>query len=166
MKFETNISWDAPLARVLAMVTSIDYVQRRLARMNYEQFEVLESSDDGELFTIVSRIIGKPTVQLPALAQKFIKPGQTVEIVQTDSWNRATASGTLVLDNKSISVVTVSATMQLSEADGITTNVVSWDVNCGVPLVGGKLASMIADDIRAKAAQNQEVSREILAAHF
>ena len=38
MKFETTMSWPAPLARVLAMITSADYANARLSRMGYERF--------------------------------------------------------------------------------------------------------------------------------
>lgn len=166
MKFETRVTWEAPLARVLAMITSRAYVEQRLARMDYESFAVLDCQDEAERFTITTRVLGRPSVKLPALAQKFVKTDQPIEIEQTDSWSRDTAAGTLRIVNKSVSVLSISATMKLTEAAGITTNTLTWTVECSVPLVGGKLAEMIADDIRAKAAQNELVSRQILADAF
>ena len=166
MKFETTMSWPAPLARVLAMITSADYANERLSRMGYEHFEVLSSEDDGRHFALTAHVIGKPSVKLPALAQKFVKSDQPIEIEQTDRWDRECASGTLQLINKSVSAVNISASMQLSEKDGVTTNTLTWDVSCSIPLVGGKLASIIAEDIRTKASQNEAVSREILAERY
>ncbi|MEL0027836.1 MAG: DUF2505 family protein, partial [Perlucidibaca sp.] len=99
-------------------------------------------------------------------AQKFVKPGQTIEIEQTDIWDKATAAGSLVFINKSVSMVSVSAVMRLAEVDGRTVNTLNWTVECAVPLVGGKLAEMISEDIRTKAAHNEEVSRRILAESF
>ncbi|MEO6698292.1 MAG: DUF2505 family protein, partial [Paraperlucidibaca sp.] len=84
MKFETSMTWPAPLARVLAMITSADYANLRLARMGYEQFEVLSSEDDGRHFSLTAHVVGKPSVKLPALAQKFINSDQPIEIEQTD----------------------------------------------------------------------------------
>jgi len=166
MKFETTLTWDAPLARVLAMLTDRRYFERKLELMAHEKAEVVSATTEGDRFTVVTRVEGRPSIKLPALAQKFIKADQTIEIEQTDIWDKATATGSLVFVNKSVSMVSVAATMRLSEADGRTTNTLSWTVECGMPLVGGKLAEMISDDIRAKAAHNEEVSRGILAEGF
>ncbi|MEO6699106.1 MAG: DUF2505 family protein, partial [Paraperlucidibaca sp.] len=89
-----------------------------------------------------------------------------IEIEQTDRWDRETATGSLLLINKSVSAVSISASMHLSEKDGVTTNTLSWDVSCSIPLLGGKLAGIIAEDIRTKASQNEAVSREILAERY
>lgn len=166
MKFETTMTWPAPLARVLAMITSADYAHLRLARMGYEQFSVLSSADDGRHFSLTAQVIGKPSVKLPALAQKFINNDSPIEIEQTDRWDRESASGSLQLINKSVSAVAISARMQLTEQQGETINTLQWDVSCSIPLIGGKLAAIIAEDIRAKAAQNEAVSREILAERY
>lgn len=166
MKFVTTMTWPAPLARVLAMISSTDYAHLRLSRMGYEAFEVLSTSDDGRHFSLTALVTGKPSVKLPALAQKFINSDQPIVVEQTDRWDRETASGTLQLINKSVSALSIAASMQLSECEGVTTNTLHWDVSCSIPLIGGKLASIIADDIRAKAAQNETVSREIFAERY
>lgn len=166
MKFQTSMTWDAPMSRVLAMLTDRRYFERKLELMQHERAEVLASSLDGDDFSVVTLVAGRPSIKLPSIAQKFIKPDQVVEIEQTDRWNRATGKGALVFINKSVSSVQVSATMSLSEQDGRTCNTLDWVVECSVPLVGGKLAEMIADDIRTKAGHNEQVSRQILAELF
>ena len=80
-----------------------------------------------------------------AMAARYLNPDQAVEIEQTDCWDTATATGSVSFVNKSVSVINITATMQLSEQDGRTTNRLSWTVECGIPLVGGKLAEIIAD---------------------
>ena len=65
MKFETRVTWEAPLARVLAMITSRAYVEQRLARMDYESFAVLDCQDEADRFAITTRVLGRrsePTV--------------------------------------------------------------------------------------------------------
>lgn len=166
MKFQTSMTWDAPMSRVLAMLTDRRYFERKLELMHHERAEVLSSALQGDDFSVVTLVAGRPSIKLPSIAQKFIKPDQVVEIEQTDRWNRATGKGELVFINKSVSSVQVSATMTLSEQDGRTCNTLDWVVECNVPLVGGKLAEMIAGDIRTKAEHNQQVSRQILAELF
>lgn len=166
MKFVTTSTWDAPLPRVMAMLSDVRYAERKLELMNFEFHEVLSSKLEGDIFTVVTHIIGKPSIKLPALAQKFIKPDQSIEIEQTDTWDRATATGSLKLINKSISVVTISAQMALTEANGQTVNTLSWTVACSLPLIGGKLAEMLAEDVRAKAGDVERISQQILSESF
>lgn len=166
MKFETLVTWDAPLARVLAMLTSPDYVVRKAELANHDSFTVVSHTDDGRHFAITARVLGKPSIKLPAIAQKFVKSNQAIEIDQTDRWDRETATGSLQIVNQSVKAVSISATMRLQESNGITTNTISWDVSCDVPFVGGKLASLIAEDIQQKAAANADVSRQILLKNY
>lgn len=166
MKFETRMTWEAPLSRIMAMLTSRSYFERKHELMAHDAAEILSCTQDGTRFTIVSRVLGKPSIKVPALAQKFINAEQAVEIEQTDSWDAATGAGSIAVLNKSVSAVSVGASMQLRETPGGTENVISWTVDCSIPLVGGKLAAMLADDIRSKAERNQQVSRQILAESF
>ena len=162
MKFETTLTWDAPLSRVLVMLTSPEYVVRKAELANHDSFAVVAQSDDGRFFSITSHIQGRPSIKLPAIAQKFVKSDQKIEIDQTDRWDRETATGALLIVNQSVKAVSISATMQLREQDGITTNTLSWDVSCDIPLIGSKLAALLAEDIQQKAALNADVSRQIL----
>lgn len=166
MKFETSLTWEAPLARVLAMLTSPDYVVRKAELANHDGFTVVAQEDDGRHFVITARVLGKPSIKLPAIAQKFVKSDQVIEIDQTDRWDRETATGSLKIVNQAVKAVSISATMQLQEQDGVTTNTISWNVNCDMPLIGGKLASLIAEDIQQKAALNADVSRQILLRNY
>ena len=166
MKFETSVTWDAPLARVLAMLTSPDYVVRKAEVAQHDSFTVVAQEDDGRHFAITARVLGKPSIKLPAIAQKFVKSDQVIEIDQTDRWDRETATGSLKIVNQAVKAVSISATMRLQEQSGVTTNTISWDVNCDMPLIGGKLASLIAEDIQQKAAVNADVSRQILLRNY
>lgn len=166
MKFQTSLTWDAPLARVLAMLTSPDYVVRKAELANHEAFAVIAHEDDGRHFAITARVQGKPSIKLPAIAQRFVKSGQSIEIDQTDRWDRETATGSLQIINPSISIVSISAEMRLQESGGVTTNTVTWEVNCDVPLLGSKLAALLAEDIQQKAAANADVSRQILLKYY
>lgn len=156
------MTWDAPLERVLNMVTSPEYVARKTELMGYVSFDIQSCTMDGQIFTAKVRVTDMPSIQLPAFAQRFVKQDQPIVMDQTDVWNKATGCGELLLENRSVSVVNIRAGMVLSELDGITTNTLNWDVSCAIPLVGGKLAAMIADDIREKAARTELVSRQVL----
>ncbi len=162
MQFVTQMSWDAPMDRVLNMLTSPEYVARKTELMGYISFDIQSCVLDGDVFTAKVRVTDRPSIELPAFAQRFVKQDQPIVMDQTDIWNKATGYGELLLENRSVSVVKIRAGMVLSELDGITTNTLNWDVSCAVPLVGGKLAAMIADDIREKATKTGMISRQVL----
>ena len=163
MKFQTQLTWPAPLARVLAMITDRRYVERKQEASTAERWEIASCSDDGRHFAVSVRSFNRPGENLPAVARRFINQDQLVEVLQHDRWDRDTASGTTVVENLSYPSVTVTASMQLTEADGLTTNTITWDVNCSIPLVGGKLAELVAGEIRAKVGHNEALGRRILA---
>lgn len=148
--------------RVLNMLTSPEYVVRKTELMGYISFDIQSCVLDGGVFTAKVRVTDRPSIELPAFAQRFVKQDQPIVMDQTDIWNKATGYGELLLENRSVSVVKIRAGMVLSELDGITTNTLNWDVSCAVPLVGGKLAAMIADDIREKATKTGMISRQVL----
>ncbi len=148
--------------RVLAMVTDARYVARKTELMGYVSFDIQSCETVGDIFTAKVRVTDLPSIQLPAFAQRFVRQDQPLVMDQTDTWDKTTGCGEVVLENRSVSVVKIRAGMVLSELDGITTNTLNWEVSCSVPLVGGKLAAMIADDIREKAARTEMVSRQVL----
>lgn len=162
MKFVTTMTWEAPLDRVLAMVTDPRYVERKTQLMNYLDYEILSCDTVDDVFTARVKVTDRPSIQLPAFAQRFVKQDQPLVMDQVDTWDKSTATGEVVLENRSVNVVKIRAGMALSELDGITTNTLHWVVTCSVPLVGGKLAAMIADDIREKASRTEKVSRQVL----
>lgn len=163
MKFQTRLTWPASRDRVLAMITDRRYVERKQEASTAERWEIASCSDDGRQFAVSVRSFNRPGENLPAVARRFINQDQLVEVLQHDRWDRDTASGTTVVENLSFPSVSVTASMQLTEADGITTNTISWDVSCSIPLVGGKLAELIAGEIRAKVSHNEALGRRILA---
>lgn len=164
IQFETTTTWPAPMTRVLAMITDPAYLMLRMDRMGYVGAEIVESTVDEQRSAFVLRAQAKPTVKVPAIAKKFVREDQLITLSQTEEWCKTTATGTLRL--QTVSVVDVTAKMQLTEADGVTTNRIAWTVSCDLPLIGHKLAAIIAEDLQAKAALNARVSQEIMAEQF
>lgn len=164
IEFTTKVAWPAPLKRVLAMVTNPDYVLQRMVRTGYEQPKLVVSEIDATSVRFVSEALTKPSIPVPALAKKFVSDDQQITLTQTDTWDLTNATGTMSLS--SVSAVSIQATMVLTESAGVTTNTLTWRVECHVPLVGNKLAALIAQDLKEKAALTARVSQELLNEQF
>jgi hypothetical protein len=59
--------------------------------------------------------------------------------------------------------VKVSADMTLKNEGAGSANNLKWNVSCGIPLIGGKLESVVAEDIKSRAKGDIAASRKILA---
>lgn len=95
------------------------------------------------------------TKLMPSVAQKFV--GSTITITQQETWTSAThADVRVVVPGQPADV---RGTINLSEADGTTTESVALSIRVGVPLVGGKLEAMVADLLKAALDVEQGVGR-------
>jgi hypothetical protein len=52
--------------------------------------------------------------------------------------------------------------MVLADVGGKGVNTQSWTITCSVPLVGGKIESAVAEDIKVKARRDLAASRKII----
>ena len=52
--------------------------------------------------------------------------------------------------------------MQLKPSGQGCANHLVWNVSCGIPLIGGKLEKVLAEDLQAKSRTDYQVSLKIL----
>ncbi len=147
MKFSYSQQLDADLDTVMKMYTDPAYheqLQSALGSMNVTQ---LDHSDDGDDFEITLGYSVKSEVPLPGFAKKIL--GETTDVEQTESWNRSSGRGRVAVRMKSLPGSLRCETSL--EADGDSCRkVFDWTVEVKVPLVGGKIEKLIADDIARK----------------
>jgi hypothetical protein len=97
----------------------------------------------GEGFTLVNDQVQK-TTGLPSFARKFA--GDTTRAVQREEWTDA-SGGTLAIETPG-KPTSMSGTIRLTEAGGGTTEVVELTIKARVPLIGGKLEGLMAEQVR------------------
>lgn len=95
---------------------------------------------------------------IASYARKFV--GDEINIVQTESWTSA-ESGTVevVIPGKPGEMT---GTVALVEANGVTTHTVDMQIKVGIPLVGGKIESLIGDLLRKALTAENTVGRDYL----
>jgi hypothetical protein len=134
-----RITYDASAEEVAAMLDDPAFREAVLERQ-----KVLRGSVDidGDVVTIEQVL---PATGLPSFAKKFV--GDEIDIVQKETWTSPTTCDVeLSIPGKPGGAV---GTMELVETDGRTTETFRLDVSVRIPLVGGKIESLVADIVSA-----------------
>ena len=160
MQFDDEHHFNQPASTVIKMFSDKNYFVRKYEELGFGNVEVLDHSMDGSQFSITCRYEAPSDAPIPGFAKKFM--GQTNVVTQTDRWDTGTMTGELTAEIEGLPA-TVSAEMELVDDGDGSTNTLSWTIKCGIPLDGGKIEKLVAEDIRAKSGADVAKSSEILA---
>ena len=159
MQFTDKHSFDKPAATVLKMFSDKAYFERKYKELGFKGVTVLEHTADAKKFRIKVRYLAPNSAPLPDFAKKFL--GETNEITQSDTWDLEKKTGRIEAEIKGVPVK-ISADMKLADEGAGSANTLKWSLSCGIPLLGGKIEQLTADDIRAKAGNDVATTRKIL----
>ena len=139
MKLRHEISYDAPLADVYAMLADPDFRQSSAAAMGVISADVTITPQGEGMNVHIDQV--QPTEGVPGFAKKFA--GETTRAVQTEEWS-SPAGGTITIETPG-KPTSIKGTLSLDESGGRTTETLEAEVKVKVPLIGGKLESLMAD---------------------
>ena len=141
MEFRTELSYDASPDEVFAMLSDPAFRQQVAEAQGVVSVDVrLTPAGDG--FTLVSDQV-QNTAGLPAIAKKIA--GDTTQAVVTEEWRSRTAGSiAITAPGKPTSA---NGTITLAPDGEGTVEIVELDIKVKVPLVGGKLEKLMADNI-------------------
>lgn len=161
-KISGELRLAADPAAVYAMITNPDYVKEKNERTGGEDVKVNVDDQGADGASIeVSRVL---PAEIPSFAQKFV--GEKIQTVQNDKWAPANADGTY---DGTTAVDFGKAPMSLKgtfhiEADGDGSVLyVKAEAKASVPLVGGKLENVLAEQFQRAVRKEQEIATEWLA---
>jgi uncharacterized protein YndB with AHSA1/START domain len=142
MRFQHTSTYDAPPADVYAMLTDPAWREKAAEAQGVVSCDVTITPQDQGSRVVVDQV--QNTAGLPAIAKKIT--GETTRAVVTEVWTSPTAGTVEILapgkPTKAVGTVSL-------QADGATTkHVTELEVTVKVPLVGGKLEQVMADNIR------------------
>lgn len=95
---------------------------------------------------------------IPSFATSFV--GDTIDVVQDETWSGSSAKVTIRIPGKP---GTISGTFTVAERGGRTVESARLDVTVKMPLVGGKLESLIADLLLKALKREERTGQEWLA---
>ncbi len=163
MQFTEEQVLDAPMARVEDVYWNFEYCPRKYRELGLQAIKVLETRRDGDDYAITCSFKMKPSISVPKIAQKFVGGSDFLDVVQTDSWNTKEGKGRLDIDIRQFKgVVKIHCDMSLEPHERGTVNRMVWHVECTLPLIGGKLAKYLAEDIKSKFDDDCEVANRLI----
>lgn len=165
MQFQDNHIYDESLSRIEAMYFDAEFCPRKYAELGLADIRVLSAGHDGHEFHVSCHFLMEPSLPLPGFARKFLGGG-VVAVTQTDRWNTATRQGQLEFHLEKHPIIKIAAQMSLEEHERGTINRMDWTVECKVPVVGGKLAELLAKDIQSKSAADLDASVQVMNRHY
>ncbi|MEZ0578642.1 DUF2505 domain-containing protein [Nocardioides sp. MH1] len=141
MRFQHTSSYDATVEQVHAMLTNPDW-RRRVGEAQGVVSSDVTVTPQGEGCRIVIDQV-QNTAGLPAIAKKIA--GDTTRAVVTEVWTSPT-SGTLEILAPGKPTRAVGTVSLVADGDR-TRHVTDLEVTVKVPLVGGRLENVMADNI-------------------
>lgn len=153
MHFHHELAYDASPDDVFEMLADPAFREKVSAALDVVSAEVaIDRREDG--FSLVNDQVQR-TDGLPSFARKFA--GETTRAIQVEEWPDRNG-GSLRIDapGKPSSIV---GTIALVPSGSGTTEVVELDIKVKVPLIGGKLESLLEEQVRAGMDGEHEVGR-------
>ncbi len=149
----------APAAQVLQMLTDRTFREQVCKQQHALSAEVLVTGAGPGAEVVVRQT--QSMAGAPSVATKLT--GDTVTLEQREVWRSATAADlSITLPGKPVELRGGRMTLT-DRPDGGCDQVVSGDLRVKVPLVGGKLESMLADVLRSALRRQAEVGDAWLA---
>jgi Protein of unknown function (DUF2505) len=134
--------------KVWAMYNDKDFFVKKYRENGFTNIEVLDYKKNDQGFSITVRYDAQSDAPLPEFAKKFM--ASTITVTQTDSWEFASKTGKIITEVKGMPMK-VSADMKLEAAGKGAVNKMVWTLSAGIPLIGGKLEGLLAEDQAASA---------------
>lgn len=158
MELKLSASYDATPEEVFAIVTDATFREQACEKTKALSYDVQVTESGGDTIVRVSREM--PANDVPDIARKFV--GQTLTLVQTETWHAAAADGSRradVVGEISNTPVTLKGTASIS-GDGQAVQAIDLDVKVAVPLIGKKMEPFVVDAIRSGLQKEHELARD------
>ncbi|TCC45621.1 DUF2505 domain-containing protein [Kribbella capetownensis] len=159
MELKLSASYDATPEEVFAIVTDATFREQACEKTKALSYnvEVAKSGSD----TVVKVRREMPSDGVPDFAKKFV--GETLTLVQTETWHAAKADGSRDADVSGEIVntpVTLRGTASITGGGGQAVQAIDLDVKVAVPLIGKKMEPFVVDAIRSGLQKEHELGRE------
>jgi hypothetical protein len=149
-RVQHDLTYDASPSEVLAMLHDSAFRERVCEATGCLRGTVSVTDTAAGTEVVIDQV--QTAEGIPGFARKFV--GDEINIVQKETWNGETADVEVIIPGKPGKMT---GTATLLEAGGITTERVELDIQVGIPLVGGKIESLIGDMLlKALKTENRE----------
>lgn len=162
MKFSETQRFSSPLAQLQQLYFNPDYYQKKYERLGMTDLALVSSEQRGDIFETAWKMSLMPADKLPKLAERFIDPNRPIAVLRRARWEMSKNQGQLSIEVEQTRRVNLSASLQLRAEGDNSVNQQDWEITVDVPLIGEKLAKLLAEDIRKKTRADEQVTQQLL----
>lgn len=142
MRFQHTTTYDAPAAEVFAMLTDPAWREKVGTAQGVVSSTVTVTPEGDGRRVVIDQV--QNTAGLPAIAKKIA--GETTRAVVTEVWASPTG-GTIEILAPGKPTKAVGTVNLVAEGD-TTRHITDLEVTVNVPIIGGRLENLMADNIR------------------
>ena len=155
-KLTHELTYDAPLTDVGEMLMEPAFREQVCDAQGAIRKTVTIEQFGGGMKVVVDAV--QLAQGIPGFAKKFV--GDEIQLVQTEQWSDIESGRVEVVIPGKPGQMT--GTVTLRESGGVTTETVQMEIKVNIPLVGGKIESLIADLLRKALNAENRVGRQYL----
>jgi Protein of unknown function (DUF2505) len=159
MELKLSASYDATPEEVFAIVTDATFREQACEKTKALSYDVQVTESGGDTIVRVSRVM--PADDVPDIARKFV--GQTLTLVQTETWHAAAADGSRradVVGEISNTPVILKGAASINGSGAQAVQAIDLDVKVAVPLIGKKMEPFVVDAIRSGLQKEHDLARD------
>jgi uncharacterized protein YndB with AHSA1/START domain len=159
MELKLSASYDASPEEVFAIITDATFREQACEKTKALSYDVDVKESGGDTIVRVRREM--PSDNVPDIARKFV--GQTLTVVQTETWHPAKPDGSRDADvtgEISNTPVTLKGTAGITATGSGTVQSIDLDIKVAVPLIGKKIEPFVVDAIRAGLQKEHELGQD------
>jgi hypothetical protein len=152
-----DLTYEASLTDVGEMLMEPAFREQVCDAQGALRKSVTVGQDGAGMKVVIDTVL--PATGIPGFAKKFV--GDEINLVQTEKWSD--------IEDGTVDVTIpgkpgqMTGTMTIRESGGTTTETVDMEIRVSIPLVGGKIESLIADLLRKALKAENRVGRQYLA---
>lgn len=143
MKFRHEITYDASAAEVYAMLTDPAFRRKSCDAMGVLSADISIQTEGPTASVVIDQV--QPTEGVPSFAKKIA--GESTRAIQTEEWTDGTQATMSVKTPGKPTEIT--GRLTLTETGSSTVETFEGEAKAKVPLIGGKLETLVADLFRA-----------------
>ncbi|GAA3120849.1 DUF2505 domain-containing protein [Kribbella aluminosa] len=159
MELKMSASYDATPEEVFAIVTDTAFREQACEKTKALSYDVKVSTSGNDTVIRVSRKM--EAKDIPDMARKFV--GETLTVVQTETWHPAAADGSRTADVSgeiSNTPVTLKGTARIAANGAQSIQAIDLDIKVAVPLIGRKMEPFVVDAIRNGLQKEHDLGHE------
>jgi hypothetical protein len=157
VQFTATHTYKHRVGEVFEILTDFDAVRAKYEALGDSNVDLVrrDEGEDGSVTLVTRRVV---PLELPGFAKRVLSPKQSV--TQTDEWSAADAkggrTGTFAVEAKGTPVRVHGSLRLAPKGTKGCTNTLAVTVECKLPLIGGKIADLVAKDTRRAVDHEQE----------